>query len=47
MISFYLLTAHLIGDFVLQTDHMAKHKLDNARVRAFYTSGRTLYRFFP
>jgi len=34
VISLYLLTAHLIGDFPLQPDWMAAEKLDSRSVRA-------------
>jgi len=38
MISLYLLTAHLMGDFVIQTDRMAAEKLHSRSVRAFHVA---------
>lgn len=38
MISLYLLTAHLIGDFPLQPDWMARSKADSRSVRALHVA---------
>lgn len=36
-----LIAAHLVGDYVLQSDEMAKKKLDNPLVRAYHVSRYT------
>lgn len=38
MRSIVLIAAHLVGDFILQTDEMATQKLHNPRVRAEHVS---------
>lgn len=38
MLGLDLLAAHMLGDFVLQTEHMAQHKLRNWRVRALHVT---------
>ncbi|MFL5309502.1 MAG: DUF3307 domain-containing protein [Myxococcales bacterium] len=46
MTGLYLLAAHLVGDFVLQSRRMAALKLDDARVRAEHV-GCYLLPFYP
>lgn len=38
MSSLLLLAGHMLGDYILQTDHMAAFKLKSARVRALHVS---------
>jgi len=38
----YLLAAHALGDFPLQSDHMAEHKLDDAVIRGYHVAVYTL-----
>jgi hypothetical protein len=42
MISLYLLAAHMLGDFVLQSDRMAKAKLTDVWERTLHVTGYTL-----
>jgi len=42
MISLYILSAHLTGDFILQTDKMAKNKLDSHIWRTIHVLFYTL-----
>jgi hypothetical protein len=42
MLPLLMLGAHLVGDFVTQTDHMAAHKLTNWRVRAVHVTTYTV-----
>lgn len=37
-----LIAAHMLGDYITQTDYMAAHKLTNAKVRALHVTVYTL-----
>ncbi len=33
-----LIAAHMVGDFILQTDHMARNKFQDWKIRIFHVS---------